>query len=156
MDAGRYSTAEKWHSHVGLQWFCDVDGWHAGGHVQCDVASTFNLGGGSGADVFDIDATLTGSVTGGAGSDTLQGTTIDAVVITGSTANGFGGTESDVTGNFSEISVLTGNGGSLTGGNTANTWTLDGTPQLSNGTHTLDFSGFATLTGGTLADTFNV
>lgn len=120
------------------------------------VANAYNLRGGAGVDAFDIDATLTGLLDGEAGADTLQGDAIDAVVLTGSDGDGFAGTETDITGNFDGISVITGNGGTLTGQNIASTWDLDGTPTYNNGTHTLNYTGFANLQGGTNTDAFNV
>ncbi|MEQ8426956.1 MAG: filamentous hemagglutinin N-terminal domain-containing protein [Gammaproteobacteria bacterium] len=119
-------------------------------------AHSGNLAGGLGDDVFDIAATLTGSVNGEGGSDTLQGALINSVVLTGSDASGFDGTEADVTLGFDGIDTITGNGGTLTGQNTGSTWLLDGTPTYNNGTHTLNFSGFANLQGGTDTDAFNV
>ncbi|MEM6998884.1 MAG: hypothetical protein AAF419_03480, partial [Pseudomonadota bacterium] len=120
------------------------------------AASAFNLNGGAGVDTFDIDATLTGAIDGEAGADILQGTTITDVTLTGSDADGFAGTEADVTGNFDGIQVLTGTGGgTLTGRNVASTWGLDGTPTYSDG-NTLNFTGFSTLQGGTNTDAFNV
>jgi hypothetical protein len=112
--------------------------------------------GGDGADVFDVDATLTGSIDGEGGADTLQGDLIDDVVLTGSDAAGFDGTEADVTGGFDGIDILTGDGGTLTGENVDSTWELDGTPTYNDGTNTLSFSGFANLQGGTMFDQFNI
>ena len=120
------------------------------------AASTFSLFGGAGIDTFDIDATLTGSIDGEAGVDILQGTTIDAVVLTNSSANGFNGTEADITAGLFSIGTITGNAGTLTGRNLASTWALDGTPTYNDGANTLNFTGFANLQGGTLVDTFTV
>jgi Ca2+-binding RTX toxin-like protein len=119
-------------------------------------ASAFNLAGGAGNDSFDIDAALTGSVNGEANSDTLLGNLIDDATLTNSDASGFDGTEASVSGNFNDIETLTGNGGTLTGQNAASTWGLDGTPTYVTGGNTLNFSGFATLQGGTNTDAFNV
>ncbi|MFO0867489.1 MAG: hypothetical protein U0935_00955 [Pirellulales bacterium] len=120
------------------------------------AASAFNLQGNGGADTFDIDAALTGSVDGGVGSDTLQGDLIDNATLTNSDANGFDGTEASVSGGFNDIETLTGNGGTLTGQNATATWGLDGSPTYTVGANSLNFSGFATLVGGSGADTFNV
>ena len=122
------------------------------------VASTANLLGGTGNDTFDIAATLTGSIDGEADVDVLQGTLITDVVLTGSDADGFAGTEADITLNFDGIQMITGNGAgtTLTGRNLASTWALDGTPTYNDGTNTLNFMSFATLQGGTLVDVFNV
>ena len=120
------------------------------------AASTYNLLGGAGIDTFDIDATLTGSIDGEVGVDILQGTTVSATTLTGSDADGFAGTEADITLNFDGIGTLTGNAGTLTGSNTTNTWALDGTPTYFDGSNTLNFTGFGDLQGGSMADTFNV
>ncbi len=120
------------------------------------AASTFNLLGGAGVDTFDVDATLTGSIDGEAGVDVLQGTAIDAVTLTGSDADGFAGTEADVTLGFDGIGTITGNGGTLTGRDVASNWLLDGTPTYNDGTNTLNFTGFANLQGGTNTDTFTI
>ncbi|MFO0819770.1 MAG: hypothetical protein U1A77_17610 [Pirellulales bacterium] len=121
------------------------------------AASAFNLQGGGGNDVFDIDAALTGSVNGTTGSDTLQGNLINTVSLTGSGAEGFTGTEADISGGFSNIDTLTGNAGTtLTGQNSTGAWGLDGTPTYVVSGITLNFSGFGTIQGGTAVDTFNV
>ena len=120
------------------------------------AASAFNLLGGDGIDTFSIDATLTGSIDGEAGADVLQGNLIDAVVLTGSDADGFAGTEASISLGFDGIATLTGNAGTLTGENVASTWALDGTPTYNDGANTLNFSGFANLQGGTNTDAFNV
>ena len=120
-----------------------------------------NLAGGAGNDTFIINAALTGSVNGGTGADILAGTLIDAVTLTGSTADGYAGNETDISGGFSNIDVLTGNAGSLTGENVSSTWTVNGagTSTYDDGgtpTNTLTISGFSTLIGGSNADGFNV
>src|SRR5690606_13556487 len=118
-----------------------------------------NISGTTGDDSFTLNAggTLSGTLDGGAGSDTLTGAQIVNVALTGSGANGFSGTNAAITGNFTGIDVISGaGGGTLTGSNTTNTWTLDGTPTLTVGSATLSFEGFAILQGGTGADTFDV
>ena len=124
------------------------------------AASTADLQGGASADVFDVDATLTGSIDGEAGSDTLEGDVIDDVTLTGSTANGYAGSEADVTGGFAGIDTLTGTGAGgslLTGEDVASTWNLDTAKTYNDGSaNSLTFSGFETLQGGSDMDTFNV
>ncbi len=120
------------------------------------AASAFTLLGGTGVDTFDIDATLTGSLDGEVGADILQGDLIDDVLLTGSNADGFTGTEADITANFDGISVINGNGGTLTGQSVASTWNLGATQTYNNGSHTLTYTGFANLQGGTNTDAFNV
>src|SRR5207302_1934147 len=109
---------------------------------------------------FDVAAvTLTGSIDGEAGTNTLQGAGITDVTLTGSAANGYGGTTANVTGGFSNIRTLTGSGaGTLTGENTTSTWSLGASKTYDDtaGNGTLTFSGFGTAQGGTGADTFNV
>ncbi|MGQ0570846.1 MAG: beta strand repeat-containing protein, partial [Armatimonadota bacterium] len=165
----------------------------AGNWVGGSGADTFNLAhsvatvaGGAGNDIFNIDAsitsslsggadndnfifdntfTLTGSVDGGGGSDTLNlsaYTTNVAVTLTGIGTDGFNattaGAPNPVSGTVSNINVLnagSGTGDSLTGINAAATWTVSGADSYSS-TNTLSFSGVETLTGGTNADTFNI
>tara|TARA_R110002072_G_scaffold243821_2_gene403150 strand:- start:147970 stop:171135 length:23166 start_codon:yes stop_codon:yes gene_type:complete len=116
------------------------------------------LSGGGGNDIFDIDAAITGSgfVFGESGIDTLQGDLIDAVILTGGFGNGFTGSENSIANGFNAVDVFIGNGGTLTGQNAVSTWDLDGTPTVTVGANSASFSGFATLQGGTDADTFNV
>ncbi|MDZ7685018.1 MAG: calcium-binding protein [Gammaproteobacteria bacterium] len=136
-------------------------GTYAGGN-QTDTfnvtgASAAILTGNGGNDVFDIDATLNGSADGGTGTDTLQGTQIDAVTLTGSVVDGFAGTETDITANFADIDTIVGNGGTLTGDNVASTFTINGASSSYNdGANTLSLSGFGTFAGGSQTDTFNV
>ncbi|MDZ7685016.1 MAG: hypothetical protein U5O39_08430 [Gammaproteobacteria bacterium] len=85
------------------------------------------------------------------------------MTLTGSTANGFTGTEAQLSG-FSEIDVVNATAGStITGANVASTFTINdlgtttyddgGTGTLSN---TLTLTGFTTYQGGSAGDTFNV
>ncbi len=120
------------------------------------TASAFNLMGGDGADIFTINAALTGSVDGMTGMDTLDGSLIDVVTLTGLGTEGFAGTETDISEGFDGIDTLTGNGGTLTGRGVDSTWLLDGSPTYNDGSQTLNFGGFATLQGGALVDTFTV
>ena len=141
---------------VNFSGFATLQGGTDADQFNVTGASTFDVNGGTGDDTFDIDAALTGAVDGEGGSDTLQGDLIDDAVITNSDGNGFDGTEASVSGGFADIETLTGNGGTLTGENAAVTWGLDGTPTYTEGANALNFTGFATLQGGTDADTFNV
>ncbi len=122
--------------------------------------STFDVNGGAGTDLFDVDAPLNGMIAGQAGVDTLQGSLIDDVTLTGSLANdGFTGNEPDINGgavSFAGIDTLTGNGGALTGEDVASTWNLDGSPTYNDGANTLGFTGFENLVGGSMDDAFNV
>lgn len=121
------------------------------------AGATLDIYGGAGNDTFNVNATLTGLVDGEGDSDTLAGTQIDDVTLTGSGGNGFAGTETDVSGGFDGIDRLNGNSGTLTGDNVVSAWTLSGaTSTYSDGVNSLSFSGFTILQGGTDNDTFSV
>jgi hypothetical protein len=120
------------------------------------AASAVSLSGGGGTDTFDIDGTITGFVDGQTGADVLQGNLIDAVSLGNANVNGFDGNESSIGAGFNDVETITGNGGTLTGQNLASTWDLDGSPTYTEGGDTLNFSGFATLAGGSDVDQFNV
>ena len=119
-----------------------------------------NMQGGSGADAFALSATgsLTGSLDGAAGNDTLQGSRITDVTLTGSGASGFAGTTAAVTGGFAGIDVV--QRAQARARSPAKTWRARGawmaTPTYSDGTGTLAITGFGTLQGGTAVDTFTV
>ena len=110
------------------------------------AATTLNLKGGAGNDVFDIGAALTGSVNGETGSNTLQGSQISDVTLSGSAADGYAGTTAAVSGGFTNIRTFTGSGaGTLTGENAVSTWNLGASKTYDDnaGNGTLTFSGFA-------------
>ena len=118
-----------------------------------------NLDGGSGDDSFTVSTfTLTGGIIGGAGTDTLN--VSSDVSLTGSDATGFSGSSANISGGFSGIDNLVDDpGDTLTGENSASTWTVNAVASNStynDGSNTLDFSGFSTLDGGTGGNTFNV
>ncbi len=127
-----------------------------------------NLNGGDGDDAFTINTggSLTGTVALGAGSDSFSygnRSTIVAVTLTGSDADGFAGSATD-TGGFTGVNTLTAGSAmddALTGYNVAATWTV-ATAGNTYGTGTgqnarsLTFSGFENLTGGAMADTFEI
>ena len=125
-----------------------------------------NLAGGSGADdfVFAAAGALTGAIDGGAGSDTLDfsaKTTAQNVTLTGlGPTDGFSGTEASVGGGFTNIDAVIGSATAtpqtLTGANLTATWTIGGSDTYASGGHTLTFSNFQDLTGGTGADDFVV
>ncbi len=132
------------------------------------VNHTGNLNGGDGDDAFTINTggSLTGTVALGAGSDSFSygnRSTIVAVTLTGSDADGFAGSATD-TGGFTGVNTLTAGSAmddALTGYNVAATWTV-ATAGNTYGTGTgqnarsLTFSGFENLTGGAMADTFEI
>ena len=136
--------------------FTNLHGGSAQDTFNVTANSMFNLFGGLGNDLFVIDATLTGTLDGEGDNDTLTGTKINEVVLTGSTPTGFTGTEEDITGGFAGIDTLIGNGGTLKGENVDSIWLLDGTPTYFDGTNTLDISGFENLQGGSGKDQFLV
>lgn len=123
--------------------------------------TTANLLGGAGNSTFRFanGAVLTGTITGQGGTDTLDLSAWQSplnVTLTGSTANGFSGTDG-VDSGFSGIgNLLPANGATLIGENVASTWTVGPVGSYSDGAHTLTFSGFANLQGGSAADTFDI
>jgi hypothetical protein len=110
-----------------------------------------NLTGGTGNDTFHFNngQGVTGVVTGGGGTDTLDYsayTTAVKVNLASGTATGTGG--------FANINALTGGhgGNTLIGPNTTNTWAITGT---NAGTVAgVSFSAFPNLTGGSGMDIF--
>ena len=128
------------------------------------ASSDFDLFGGAGSDTFNVigaAVVLTGTIAGEGANDLLQGTGIDNVTLTGSTgATEFSGQEANITGGFTGIGNIIGNGGTLTGENAltaaTSTWTLNGFPTYNDGTNNLQFSGFATLQGADGVDNFTV
>jgi hypothetical protein len=125
-------------------------------------SGSLNGTGGNDRFIFNNTSTIGGTLTGGTGSDTLnlsaysaaRNVTLNAT----STGNGFAGTETSISGGFSEINVLTlrtAVGDSLQGANFTNTWVLSGSNSgsLTQNTNTLTFSGVDNFTGGTAADT---
>ncbi len=128
-----------------------------------------NLKGGAGTDdfVFANNATLSGSINGVSGSndkvDYSAYTGGVSIILTGSTANGYSGTDGGISGGFSNIDILTaGNGSTLQGESTTSAWSITGTD---SGTYNdgsghdasaLIWNTFANLTGGTGNDTFTI
>lgn len=119
-------------------------------------ANVTNLMGGASADTFTVQsgATFTGTINGGAGSNSLiyQGTSPVLITLsnaTDGTATGIGG--------FSNIQSFTGNGAhtTLTAANTANNWLITSADAGTlNGV--TSFSNVGNLTGGTDSDTFTL
>ena len=123
--------------------------------------------GGAGAEsfVFADTATITGTLDGAGGSDTLDlsgYTTGRVLTLTGlGGTDGFDGTDGSVSGGFSNIDVISGSAtgrqtDKLTGVNENATWTVNagGTTYVS--TTTLTFSNIEDLTGGSGQDAFTV
>ncbi len=141
-----------------------VSGTNANDSFAIDVNWAGSLAGHGGSDafVFANGVTVTGSIDGGTGTDTLNWSVVNSarsVVLSGlGPTDGFAGDESSITtGTFTNIDSLIGGTAtdSFTGINATAQFALDGTPQYIS-TNTLDFSGFENLSGGTGADTFNL
>ncbi len=60
--------------------------------------------------MFTVNAALTGSVNGEAGSDTLTGTQVGSIVLTASSGNGFTGTGGGASAGFTGIDVINSTG----------------------------------------------
>lgn len=121
-------------------------------------SNTFNIGtytgditGGTGADLFVLNGSLTGNIDGNSGSDELSGSAGNDTVQLGTISSTFNGA------GFTNIETLTGNGGTDTligAGGVGNTFNITGIDSGDIGSWA--FSGFANLTGNTGSDTFNV
>ena len=126
-------------------------------------AQTADLEGGAGVDTFQVanGAVLTGTVDGGADTDTLDyaaATTARQVTLSGlGSVDGFAGTEAALSGGFTNMDALVGSAGddTLTGRNATATWQLAGTTQYVS-TNTLSLTAFENFTGGTGEDRFAV
>src|SRR5207253_5669025 len=127
-------------------------------------AQTAHLMGGAGADLFQFGAgaVLTGTLDGGADTDTVDfaaQTAARQVTLTGlGSVDGFAGTETTaIRDGFTNIDRLRGGAASdtLAGLDAAAAWTLNGTNTYAS-TRTLTFSSFEHLVGGRAADTFTV
>jgi|GEM_PF-3499000 len=132
-----------------------------------------NLTGGTASDQFTFvtGGSLSGTITGGGGTDTVTGANTantwsisgaNAGTINGTSFQGIanltGGTSNDrftLTVGASLTGIITGGGGTdtLVGANTANTWTITGT-NTGNVNGAIQFQGVANLTGGTGNDSF--
>jgi len=132
-----------------------------GGAANLTFSGFATLQGGSVSDIFNVSAVNTAAISGGTGTETLEGIALINVTLISSSATGFSGTtaavDSGSSGGFTNIDVLKGAGtGTLTGENTVSTWSLGTSDMYFDGSYTLKFSQFATLQGGSAADTFNV
>src|SRR5262249_8219981 len=146
-----------------------------GGPGTLDIRSTndVSLFGGGGNDLFRFDddgSSISGTIDGGAGSDTIDWSRefSQAARLTAPGAvDGFDGTVNPVGGGFRNIDNLVGGGmlSSLTGLDAPATWALGVTDPANPGgptintytsTNTLTFSGFRQLNGGAAQDTFDI
>ena len=128
-------------------------------------AQVVDLDGGPGDDtfIFDDSATLTGTVSGSVGTDTLSFAPYSSgrnIGLTGlGSADGFVGTATGLTGSFTNINALVGSAATsdmLTGMNAVSTFNLQPANLQYISTNALTFSGFETLLGGSAADTFEI
>src|SRR4030095_16057923 len=93
-------------------------------------ATTFNLAGGAGVDVFALATnTLTGTINGEANGGSITG--IGSATLTAAGTPGFNGTSANVSGGFSNITDLQGSG-TLQGLDAVSSWAVTGT----SGTYT--------------------
>ena len=141
----------------------NITGVNAGNLGTVSFTSVGNLSGGTGQDTFALssNAGLTGSIDGGAGTDTLDWSAFTSsrqVTLTGlGSVNGLTGTEPSTAGGFTDMDSLAGGQGSdsITGLNAAATWQVGATDLYTSG-KSLSFSGFENLVGGTASDTFQI
>jgi len=131
-----------------------------------DASWDGDLRGTGGADTFTFngDRTVGGIIDGGTGSDVIDWSAAGAaraVTLTASDADGFDGTEASITGGFSNVGEILGNGAggdSLVGQNQAATWTFDDAATdpstYTVAGNTLAHSGFEDLAGGADNDSF--
>ena len=125
-------------------------------------AQAFSLHGGAGNDsfLFNNGASLTGSLDGGSGTDTLDFSayaTARSVILTGADATGFSGTQPAISGGFTGIDVLVGSAATndnLTDEQGPPPGTIGAADTYRTRTATLDFSGYENLLGGGGNDTF--
>ena len=146
--------------------------------ITADFAGFANLIGNTMSDTFTVNDTagISGIYDGGTGNDTIVLTPYTTAATV--TLSGLGNTDgmrgqinagATGIGDFDNIEVIigTGNPDTLTGLDMDATWTIDGnttgliggitTERYAAGGRSLDFSnGFSTLSGGNLADTFNI
>jgi hypothetical protein len=130
-----------------------VTGTNTGTLDGAGFANMQNLTGGTGNDTFAFQGSgrITGSVSGGGGSDTID---VSAYTASAATVNLQATTATPISGTWSNVTSFIANGttSTLVGTNTATTWTISSTGAGTAGS--TSFSGFANLTGGTANDTF--
>ncbi|WP_196137586.1 hypothetical protein [Aliikangiella sp. G2MR2-5] len=120
----------------------NITGSNIGNVAGIDFTDFNNLTGGTGNDIFVFGAngSLSGSLAGGNGSDTIDYSALSQVMVNISSLN--------------SIEALIGNGtdSTLVGNNSSNTWNITG---LNDGDVAgIDFTDFNNLTGGTGTDQF--
>jgi acrosin len=141
----------------------NITGVDSGNLGTVSFTSVGNLSGGTGPDTFSLSGNsgLTGSIDGGAGTDTLDWSAFTSsrqVTLTGpGNVDGLAGTEASIAGGFTNIDSLRGGTGSdtLTGRDAAATWQVGATDVYTSG-NSLSFSSFENLVGGAASDTFQI
>ncbi len=127
--------------------------------------AAMNLNGNGGNDTFNLGdgVVLSGTIDGGAGSDTLsyaEYTSAVSVALQSSDATGYASDSATGVSGFKGIDVIVGGAANdtLTGENAASTWDVGATQTYDDGAGhgALTFSGFESLASGTGNDTFNV
>ena len=135
--------------------------------ASTDFSGIESLAGGTGPDnfVFNAGGGLQGSLTGGMGTNTLDFRAVStpvAVMLQTVSDSRFDGAVTTVTDGFTGVTRLLGGSGTdtLTGLNADATWTLEDAPATDDSyeasSATLSFQSMETLTGGSMADTFNI
>lgn len=125
------------------------------------------LNGGAGGDSFTFggDFTVTGAVDGGADADTIDWTAYssdrDVSLSALGASDGFDGSETSITGSFTNIDAVFGRTGGndiLRGADLANAWDITGSNigSVTSGAQTLAFTDVETLNGGTMNDGFTI
>jgi acrosin len=163
--SGAGSTYHDGANTLGISTFQTFQGGTSADTFQVTSNANANLFGGAGNDLFHFadGAELTGMISGGTGSDTLDlgsQTGASHVTLTGvHLTDGFAGEATvfpDGYG-FSGIDVITGGlgaGDTLNGLNASAVWTLNGSSTYATSGKTLQFNGYEVLTGGSGVDQF--
>jgi acrosin len=161
--AANAGTAANGGDSVGFSAIETLAGGSGNDTFTVNVSSPLAMAGNGGNDTFDLanNATASGVLDGGAGSDTLtlgRFTTARTVTLTGiGGTDGFNGTETNVTQGFRNFDAITGGQApdALTGLNANATWSLGdaGNQYTANGRN-LAFASFSTLNGGSASDAF--
>ena len=148
-----------------------VSGTGSGSYQSATATTDFSgiesLTGGTGSDnfVFNAGGGLQGSLAGGMGTNTLDFSAVStpvAVMLQTVSDSRFDGTVTAVAGGFTGITALLGGSGTdtLAGLDADATWTLEDAPATDDSYAasgaTLRFQSMETLTGGSMADTFNI
>ena len=147
----------------GTAWL--VDGTDQGTVDGIQFSGFENLTGSTASDLFEFtaDGSVTGTVNGGAGTDTIDLTVkpnaIFAELSASGNVDGFSGVITNVVAGFNNIDSISAStvsvGDSLKGIDGVATWNIGTSNSYSSG-NSLAFSGFENLEGGSSADSFNL